>query len=142
MLAIRVGMEESLANELAQTAIRALNRNNRHRQEIFDRTVIHQGQHLFNWSHPSHDNTITKITKGLYFHVTNEILPATIPIHAYWFHTLPTGMEEMLEQRPFRTVGNNQFAYSYLIAAEDHTKSIWLYKFYEQHFCGAKTNLE
>lgn len=86
------------------------------------------------WDTESHDLTIERITRGLFFHHFGTIIGVNAEIKTYWFKKLPRGFEDKMYTV---SIANGQFSYHYNKTDESDYDSAWLFNFYHGHFAGS-----
>lgn len=92
------------------------------------------------WSQKSFDNTISRITQGLYYTTTKQSLfDLRAKITPQFFGQTDPGIATLRGATAVRSIGKQQFRYSYLIAEEDPRHSQWLFEFYGIFYAGART---
>ncbi|TGS97471.1 hypothetical protein EN814_09770 [Mesorhizobium sp. M2D.F.Ca.ET.171.01.1.1] len=149
-IAIQIDPKRNSASYLLSKAgLSTLHNNRRLFRELFSETsdVLtvnecgnFQKATTFLWPEKYHDAVISRITKGLYFHETRTSLfdldcDVTVRFHGRNAGEIP----ELARTMNMRSVGMQQFAYSFGVAAEDKRRSLWLYEFYETHYASAET---
>lgn len=84
-----------------------------------------------------YDAVFGRTTRGLHFLHTARILDAAVPVRVVPLVSPPAAA--LLA--PFQTgdVGTGAFSYWFGIAADDHSSSLWLYRFYGAHWVQATT---
>lgn len=85
------------------------------------------------WDNETHNFTIERIVKGLFFHHYNKIVPADIHIKTYWFKQMP-----LIDRHIYYTnsIADGNFIYCYNKVEETDFDSVWLFSFYGGHFAG------
>ena len=87
-----------------------------------------------------HDEIIKRTTQGLYFHETGMSLfdlGCDVDVN---YHGRNAGkIPDIALTMNMRSVGDQQFNYSFGVAQEDRRYSVWLYEFYETHYASADT---
>jgi hypothetical protein len=143
MLALYVHPEGETAVRLWEVARRGFHHNQRLRREVVasfrpieietpEGIIIGEGTG-FEWDRASHDATIQKFTRGLYWHHYGEMLPPDTPIEVTLVHEFPQHLLEMLGQQPVHMIGDQQFVYKFRRVDDDPSVSVWLQAFYGRH---------
>ncbi len=151
MLSLRVGVDTPQSMSLWENkARRGVRRNRRLYKEIMKGMkqvwlkspggVIFGKAWTTEWDRKSHDETISRITRGLYFHHYEEILPPAICITPYYLSGLNQEMLAAFDGTQQCSIGGDQFVYLTGRAADEPTVSIWLYQFHQKHWALAWTN--
>lgn len=91
------------------------------------------------WDNDTHDFTIEKIVRGLFYHHFNKIIGGSGSIKTYWFEKPPAIFEEKLYEA---SIANGIFRYQYNKVDEADFDSIWLFNFYNGHFAGGIVLME
>jgi hypothetical protein len=87
------------------------------------------------WNNEAHDETIERITRGLFFYHYATAIPSHIKMTVYWFSQTPEGWtDDMLDEN---SIANGLFKYKYRKVEDGTFDSIWLYNFYGGHFAGS-----
>ena len=96
------------------------------------------------WDSDAHDAVVERMIRGLYWHHTRRILPASVKVNAHWY---PSIHKEMI--LPFllykgdhvgvRKFGGDQFSYGFMIDPGGSGHSVWLFQFHRAHSCGGTT---
>lgn len=114
--------------------------------EVLTPSGLYLGKaYTFPWSVENHNKVIEKITRGLFFHVTKEILAqnSKIEVSVYPQNVgFPKEITEMMNgcsDTKIISKCGSQFICQYGIANDVENASIWLYQFYESHFVMAVT---
>lgn len=90
------------------------------------------GYKIVPWDSDVYVKTLTKITRGLFFHHFKAIADSNIIIKEYFFNEDPDIPKDMLYGT---VIVKGVFEY-YYNRIENTNSSIWLYKFYEGHWGG------
>jgi hypothetical protein len=94
----------------------------------------------FLWPAKYHDEVVERTTKGLYFHETGKsLLELGCDVSVNYHGQRPLELPEVAKFMKVRTVGRQQFTYTFGIAAEDPRYSVWVYDFYGAHHASAST---
>lgn len=91
------------------------------------------------WDSETHEKSIEKLTRGLFFHCYNKILPKHIQIDTYWFNSFHSDLTDKLYKH---VVANGAFIYFENFSEDSEMESMWLYEFYGSHWAGAVTTLD
>ncbi len=153
MLGVRVGGWSPKGKAFwDKAALKTLRHNERLRREILSSAKttevvtaggLYLGEHLLvPWQTESHDNTIAKTTRGLYFHHFGEILTPNVSVQSYWLRDVADDLTAVLGQLAKSSIGGNAFVYAFGRPDEHPEVSIWFYQFYEQHLAAAFTGEE
>jgi hypothetical protein len=93
------------------------------------------------WHAESHDGTIAKTTRGLYWHQYGEVLAPDANVKTYFFYRLDDDLFKLAMSLERRHIGGNErFVYAFGRAAESPAHSIWMYQFYRGHWAAAFTS--
>jgi len=84
-----------------------------------------------------YESVFGRITRGLYFFHTGEILDPATPIEVAPLTSAPDEAEFNVLQAG--QIAGGAFFYWYGIAAEEPTSSLWVYRFYGLHWVQAST---
>jgi hypothetical protein len=150
MLSIRVGGPFSGTGPMwGDTIIRGIKRNRKlHKailtsaKEVELRTPggLYLGKrHAVPWDRESHDETIKRITRGLYFHHYGAALSPDTNVKAYWFRPNDRSMAPVIRGLNNRSIGGGQFRYAYGRAEELPEASVWFFLFHGAHLAGGFT---
>lgn len=153
MLGIRVGGWTPQGKAFwNKAALRTLRHNQRLKREVLSSARntevvtpggLYLGRHfLVPWQTSSHDNTIAKITRGLYFHHFGEILAPDVSMQAYWLQDIGDEYADVLGKLVRGSIGENAFVYAFGRNNESAGASIWFYQFYGMHYAAAFTGEE
>lgn len=96
----------------------------------------------FSWNVQNHNKAIEKITRGLFFHVTQKILSPDASIHVdVWPQAkgFPQKLTTLMNGKPVINKCGTQFVCQYGICTDVEDASFWLYQFYESHFVSVAT---
>ncbi len=151
LLSLQVGMDSPQTEKLwKKHALDTLRKQPKLRSEILKSmedvwvktpgVVIAGKRTMIKWDNECHDQTIIKITKGLYFHHFGEILESGENIRPYFFYNLTPEMVNAFQEFPANSIGRNQFVYKFGRLDEKAEISVWLYQFFERHFSAAVTS--
>ena len=78
-----------------------------------------------------------RTTRGLYFHHTGRLLPPQVRVQVWPLTSTPD--LEVLQPLIQQEVAGGALSYWYGVAAEEPHSSLWLYRFYAQHWIQACT---
>ena len=79
------------------------------------------------------DRTIARITRGLYFHETGQILGATSDVEVAWRNDDPAQYWPPTLQTIERNVGG-VFKYRYAIVPQEQLFSMWTFRIYDNSY--------
>jgi hypothetical protein len=88
------------------------------------------------WDSHAHDMVIKKLTRGLYFHIFQSIIPLETSIKAYWLRSIPEQVIASMSVMRKGSVAENRIKYAYFMNT-DAMYGLWLYSFYDAHLAGA-----
>ena len=136
MLSLRVGVDTPQTMSLWEgKARRGIRHNRRLQKEIIEGIeevwlkspggVITGRAPILGWDTKSHDETISRITRGLYFHHHHDVLPAEAGITPYFLKGLDEEMLAAFDGVPRFSIGGDQFVYLTGRAADKPAVSIW-----------------
>lgn len=145
-----IGKNDTSSALYKQKLIPTLNHNNRLRKQAVDEAKMveitsKQGIYLgeayaIKWSAKAHNDVIKRITRGLYYHHFNEILPQDVIVEPYWFGTIDQQLESIAQNLQKSSIGGDAFIYGYGRAHDAPYESFWFYQFHNSHFAGASTS--
>ena len=147
---MRIGVDTPETQNLWQEkTLRGIRRNEKRRKELLenmrevwlksDGGVILGKAAFILWDAPSHDSTIQRITRGLYYHHFGEILSLGVFVQPHYYAELDERMHQPAKKLAVHSIGDKRFVYAFGKAEDDPTVSVWLYQFYERHWAGAFT---
>ncbi len=150
MLSLRVGTPTPEARKLwKDKTLKGIRRNKRLLRQIIEKTqdvwiknssgLILEKRLAFLWDAKVHDDTIIRITRGLFFHHFREILLPSIRIKPHYYSHIDENLYNVYKACPKYSIGGNQFVYSVGRAEELPNVTVWLYQFHEGHWAGAIT---
>ena len=109
--------------------------NNGVRANMFSlQTSTNENAKAIRWDNEAHNITIERITKGLFFHHYEKIIPSDISIQTYWFKE--DQLRNVDDKLYSNVIANGAFEYRYNKAHGLAFDSIWLFTFYGKHFAG------
>ncbi|MBM3569531.1 MAG: hypothetical protein FJX46_12365 [Alphaproteobacteria bacterium] len=151
-LGIKIWPHDSSSYEFwSNGALRSIRANKRiHREILSGPTVLVRDESgrfiesiMVKWDASSHDKTIEKITRGLYFHEFKKILNSNTKIDTYFFNALDNEMKNhIMFLRSKNIGGDDRFVYAFLRDDGNPEISFWFYQFYQGHWAGAFTGPE
>lgn len=150
LLSLQVGVETPETRNLwREQALRTVHHNGRLRRwiksgmktaEVRTPSGIILGEcTVSEWDIESHDRTIERIARGLYFQELGEALAADVDVQGHFYRRFDEGMLALFEGQTRRSIGGGQFTYTFGCFDEDPRISIWLFQFHNAHFAGAVT---
>jgi hypothetical protein len=142
-LSLRVGDATTSAMELFKNgALRSIRANRKLHQELLSgpKVWVRMADGSisetvpFKWHAPSHDRTIEKITRGLYWHHWHEVLPPDAQVRTYFFARMDEQMLAIAHSMPRANIGGDDcFVYAFERMAENPIISCWFFQFYRGH---------
>ncbi|WP_156927311.1 hypothetical protein [Azospirillum halopraeferens] len=94
---------------------------------------------VIRWDVNTHDRTIARIARGLYYHEFRTVLSHDTPISTHYMQELDAEMREVFSAGQIRQVGT-AFEYSVLRVDDDPKATMWLFNFYSgRHVAVAAT---
>jgi hypothetical protein len=149
-LSLHVGVEHPSGNDLFHNhAVRTLRTNRRLLGEIDARSapvwfttpggiVWGEGRRVL-WNSRSHDAVVERTVRGLYFHHFDEVLGDRATVKVQWLRSFPQDVLKFMKNCPLHVIGNGQFEYRYVRAADQPLSSLWLMSFYGKHYASGYT---
>lgn len=151
MLGIRVAYGSANSTALwARHVLPTVRHNDRLRRDLLAglrpvEVVTPSGQRTENayvtlWPADSHDRMIARITRGLFRHEFGVPLAPEIEVKSYWLKlSAVSELAEALQGCPTRSIGHDQFKYSFGRVPERPECTFWLYLFHGRHAAAAWT---
>jgi hypothetical protein len=89
------------------------------------------------WDSTVHDDTVSRIVRGLYFHHRKTRLPPAADLQVRWHGAKKPPLPEPQLPWEFRTVANGQFSYFFVAPPQTAPNSAWALCFHDKHWCSA-----
>jgi hypothetical protein len=91
------------------------------------------------WNSQSHNSTIEKMIRGLYFYHYHEVVGNMVKIKVQWLTSLPKDLYEKTKLWPQNDIGDGDFIYKYNRAEDGPLYSTWIFQFYGKHWASGYT---
>lgn len=147
-LSLKVGGgHEAAIHFWKEGGLKSIRANQRLIREIRNgpRVVVNEGGKLretlsYRWPAACHNQTIERITRGLYWNHFAQALRPDAKVDTYFFTSLDDEMLALANSLERRHIGSDDvFVYAYG-RADDHPEfSTWIFQFYRGHWAGAFT---
>ncbi len=148
-LSLHVGVDAPSTSRLWEQTLPGIRRNRALHRRLRDEAepiwlttpsgVIHGRKYRGRWDSDSHDRTIERMIRGLYFHHYCDVLGNRVGVKSHWFHKLTPDILEATAEYEQRSVGGDQFVYRFGRASDQPLHSIWLFEFHKRHWAGGHT---
>ena len=119
--------------ELLRHVAHVLNRSKEGGLLPYSKTVL--------WNADSHDRTLIRVTRALYFRQFSEILPLSVSIHVLVIREFSQQINDTFQNADTLEIGGGQFVCRYLKDDSHPFLSLWLYEFHGKHRGIAGTNI-
>jgi len=149
-LSLHVGIDSEASSSLfTDGALRTLSHNQRLRDVIVGgarkvRVMTPAGIYAGTatgvlWDSKAHDAVIERTLRGLYYHHYEGILGGRAKIKVQWIRSIPNDIATVMKDSPLVRIGDGQFSYRRVIAADQPLSTIWLFSFYDRHLASGYT---
>ena len=148
-LSFHVGLDTPSTSRLWEQALRGVRHNRRLQRSLLAEMervllttpsgIVYGQRYRGRWDSETHDVTIERIIRGLYFHHYREVLGSRATVKCHWFRELTPDLLEATAECEQRSVGDDQFVYRFGRASDGPLHSIWLFEFHQRHWAGGQT---
>lgn len=113
--------------------------NSSHEVKVRNEDGIVNNRLLFFVPENLYQRIFEKITRGLFFWHTEQILPANIPVKISLLIQAPN-LDE-LKDFEIETIAEDAFVYRFAFGSEGHHNSLWLFCIHNSHWVQASTGI-